>query len=70
MTQIITSDKSILTRINKYSKINLPEPESPTPKICGICNEKMFPKLIHRRIIYIGCKCRQARPYWFSPPKK
>jgi hypothetical protein len=68
--QIVTSDIKILTRIGKYSKLNLPEPESPTPKTCPICQQKMYPKLIHRKIIYIGCSCRNARPYKFSPPEK
>lgn len=61
-----TSDIKILSRINKYSKLNLPEPESPTPKRCGICQEMQYPVLYRRNIVYRGCKCKTARPYKFS----
>ena len=69
MTQIITNDKSILVRINKYSKLDMGDPQAPTPKRCPVCQEKMFPRLIHRRIIYIGCACRNARTYKFTKIK-
>jgi hypothetical protein len=57
--QIITSDKSILNRIGHNHKPLIPEPETPTPKICSVCLKQMFPRLLNRRIIYIHqCQAR------------
>ena len=63
MQQIITNNKEILKRYGRNHKPLQPEPENPTPKICPICNEKMFARIINRRIIYMGCLCSKARPY-------
>ena len=70
MPHLETADKSLIYRYGKTPKPIDPGPENPTPKRCRVCQELMYSVLYRRNIVYRGCRCKTARPYRFSPPKK
>ena len=68
------NESSDITQIFKYGKQKRKDisdmPDTITPKDCPICKEKIYPIIKDRHLMWVGCKCKTARTYKFSPPKK